>query len=316
MTETRAWKPALLLMVVSPLLAEVVSGATPVTVFFLPWVFIPYVTVLYGLPVLVLREVAVRRRYGPLGLWCLGVLYGLYNEGLLAETLFHPLETPMPVFATYGLIGGIRLPFVVWICCWHGVFSLLTPVVVVHHLVPGMAGRPWLPWWATRCVGVFLVGAAATRFLFFGEAAQTLRPAALVTAFGLLAVAGVGLWFGAARLPRTLGGGAGRRPFLVGAALYVLISMAPEILAQEHAPWPLFIGYFVAFAGVAAWAVVRGERARPRQVVLLVLGALATEAVLAVPFGLLGGNPLWAVSGAIFAAGALRMARTAKLVEP
>ena len=317
---TKTWKPALLLMVASPLLAEVVSGATPVTQFVLPWVFLPYVTVLYGLPVLVLREVAVRRGYGPLGLWCLGVLYALYNEGLLAETLFHPLDVPMPAFETYGLVAGIRLPFVLWIACWHGLFSLLTPVVIGHHLFPGSAAKPWLPWWATRSLGSLLVGAAVAHFLFLGDAAHRLGPGPLVRAAGLLVAAGLGLWFAAARMPRSLGSGLGRRPFLAGASLYVLFWLVPEILAQNRLPWPLFIGYLVAFAGVAGWALTRGDAAEHRQVVLLVLGANAVEAALAVPFGLLSGNVLWAVTGAtgaaIFAAGARKIARPVAAVRP
>lgn len=66
-------------MVGSALLAEVISGGTPLTLFMAPGVFLPFVVLVYGIPVLVLREVAVRRGYGPLGLWCLGVLYSLVN---------------------------------------------------------------------------------------------------------------------------------------------------------------------------------------------------------------------------------------------
>src|SRR4029453_19619444 len=87
------WKPTLLLMVLSPLLAEITSGGTPLTLFFTPGILLGFLFGLYGLQVLVIREVATRRGYGLLGLWCLGLIYGLYNEGLRSETLFYPLAT-------------------------------------------------------------------------------------------------------------------------------------------------------------------------------------------------------------------------------
>src|SRR6266699_1010025 len=119
----QCWKPVLLLRVLSPFLAEVISGGTPVTVFFLPWVFFPYVIFLYGIPVLILREVAARRKFGLLGLWCLGLIYALYNEGLFAQTLFYPHHAPLDTFSTYGLVANVRIPFALWISFWHGLFS-------------------------------------------------------------------------------------------------------------------------------------------------------------------------------------------------
>jgi len=41
-------------MMLSPLLAEVMSGGTLILVFFLPWIFVSCTIVLYGLQVLVL----------------------------------------------------------------------------------------------------------------------------------------------------------------------------------------------------------------------------------------------------------------------
>src|SRR4029453_4202909 len=46
------WKPILLLIVLAPFLAEVISGSTPLPQFFLPGIFFGYVLSLYGLQVL------------------------------------------------------------------------------------------------------------------------------------------------------------------------------------------------------------------------------------------------------------------------
>ncbi len=203
MATRRYWKPALLLMVLSPLLAEVISGATPMTLFFLPGIFFPYVTLLYGFPVLVLREVAVRGKLGVLGLWCLGLIYALYNEGLRAETLFSPLDSPVDTFSSYGLVADIRLPFTVWISFWHGLFSVATPVLVVGYLFPAVADEPWLPLKATWSLAILSVATAVPYFLFVGDASNTEDARTLIVHFTFLVVAGVVLWFVAGRLPRT-----------------------------------------------------------------------------------------------------------------
>ena len=199
----RYWKPALLLMVLSPLLAEVISGATPVTLFFMPGIFFPYATILYGFPVLVIREVAVRGKLGLLGLWCLGLLYALYNEGLRAETLFYPLDAPLDTFSTYGLVADVRVPFTLWISFWHGLFSVVTPILFVEYLFPKKADEPWLPLKATWSLAILCVGTAIPYFLFVGDASSTQDVTTLIVHITFLVVAALVLWFVAGRLPRT-----------------------------------------------------------------------------------------------------------------
>jgi hypothetical protein len=198
----RYWKPALLLMVLSPLLAEVISGATPMTLFFMPWIFFPYATILYGFPVLVIREVAVRGKLGLLGLWCLGLIYGLYNEGLRAQTLFYPLDAPLDTFSTYGLVADIRVPFTLWISFWHGLFSVVTPILFVEYLFPKKADEPWLPLKATWSLAILSVGTAVPYFLFVGDASSTQDVTTLMVHITFLVVAALVLWFVAGRLPR------------------------------------------------------------------------------------------------------------------
>jgi hypothetical protein len=326
---TVAWKPALLLMLLSPLLAEVISGGTPITRFAMPGVLLPYVTLVYGIPVLVLREVAARRGYGPLGLWCLGALYGLYNEGLLAETIFHPFATPVAPFDTYGLLAHVRLPFVVWIAAWHGVFSVLTPVVIVEHRLPRR--DPWLPAWATWTLAALCLTAAGAHFLLLGDSHRALRPAALAFRLLLLLAAGAALWLPAARLPRSASLPA--RPFTAGAALFLLMSTVPEVLAENRLPWPFFLAYFAVLAAAVAWIATRGrgahEATRPdaapeatpagadavmrARLMRLVLGGATAQAVLAVVFGAIIGDYLWALAGALFTAALVPAARRVSL---
>jgi hypothetical protein len=303
------WKPIALLMALPPVLAEVISGATPLTQIFLPWVLFPYVLALYGIQVLVLREIATRLGLGLLGLFCLGLVYGLYNEGLRAQTLFHPLDAPLEVFSTYGLVANVRVPFTIWISFWHGLFSVVVPVLLVEYLFPGKAGKPWLPLKATWSLAILSVATGAVYFLFAGDEHNIQDTTTLIVHFGFLVVAATVLWLVAVRLPRTPrltfgdpGSGLSRKALLSGAGLYVFMSVVPEVLAQNKIPAPLFIAYFAVLAAVAGWAIARRRETTRTQVVVFLLGSVTAQSVLSIVFGILTGDILWALSGVIFTA--------------
>jgi hypothetical protein len=237
------WKPILLLIVLSPFLAEIISGATPLPQFFLPGIFFGYVLGLYGLQVLVIREVAIRWKLGLLGLWCLGLVYGLYNEGLRTETLFYPLPAPLEEFFAYGVVGGVRVPFTVWISAWHGLFSVVTPILLVEYLFPDKARQPWLPLKAIWSVAVLSIATAVAYFVFLGDEASTQPTATLAAHLGFMVVAALLLSVAAGKLPRTPRITANRqgksftwRRLWSGALLYAVMVVVPEILAQSKIP--------------------------------------------------------------------------------
>jgi hypothetical protein len=302
------WKPTLLLMVLSPLLAEITSGGTPLTLFFTPGILLGFLFGLYGLQVLVIREVATRRGYGLLGLWCLGLIYGLYNEGLRSETLFYPLDTPLEEFSTYGLVADVRVPFTLWICFFHALFSVVTPVLFVEFLFPEQAGRPWLPLKATWSLAILSVGTAVPYYLFVGDGSKHGGTSYLLH-FAFIVVAAMALWFVAGRLPRTPhivsnndANGISLKAFFAGVALYLLLNIVPDVAANYRVPSLLFLLYLAALVAVGGWAIARrGETTRAKAVVFL-LGCSTTQAALFVVFGVLTANILYALSGAVFTA--------------
>ncbi len=90
-------------------------------------------------------------------------------------------------------------------------------------------------------------------------------------------------------------------------------------MAQNRIPPLAFIAYLAVLAVVAGWAVARRRAATRGQVVVFLLGSGTAQAVLAVVFGALTGNILWAVSGAIFTAvfvGALRRIKRKPMAIP
>jgi len=314
------WKPVLLLMVLAPVLAEVISGGTPITQMLLPWILVFYVVFLYGFQVLVIREVAARARLGPLGLWCLGTVYGLYNEGLRAQTLFSPLRSPIQAFSDYGLVADVRIPFAIWIIFWHGLFSVVMPVLVVEYLFPAQAGIPWFPRTATWTLGIFRVASGAGYFLFAADERGTQSARTLGVHLAFIVIAALVLCVVATALPRTphvlpRSGTGGRRwrLFAAGAAMYLAVFVLPELLAEVRVPWPLFVASLAVLASAAVWAVARRREATREQAVVFVLGCGTAQAALSLVLGLLDSNIMWTISGAaisaIFIVWVVRMSR-------
>jgi hypothetical protein len=79
-------KALLTLVFLAPILTEVVSGNTPAHALLDPRVTL-FLLVAYGLPLLVVRELQLRWQLSNFGVFLLGLAYGIWNEGLLAQTL-------------------------------------------------------------------------------------------------------------------------------------------------------------------------------------------------------------------------------------
>ncbi|MEU4571423.1 hypothetical protein [Nonomuraea sp. NPDC023979] len=303
--------PIPVLMVLSPLLAEVFSGSMPATDFFQPGIFLPFTVFVYGLPILVLREVATRTRTGLLGLWCLGMIYGLYNEGLISETLFHPLDPANDAYGTLGVVAGLRIPWALYILPWHGLFSLLTPVLLTHLLFPEQADRPWLPKWATWVLGIVTGGLAIARFVFWGENRGVQDGGTFLLHLAVVLGAALVACLVAARLPRgprvvavVDRPGARWLPFAAGAGLYATWFVGTELLVSiVKAPWPVVALYTSAAVAAGLWATARVRATTRAAAALFVLGAGTTQAaVVVLLIGLLVGDAFRALSGAVFVA--------------
>lgn len=306
--------PVAALMVLAPLLAELPSGAMRPTDFLSPMIFFPFTVVVYGLPVLALREIAVRLGLGATGLWVLGMTYGLFNEGLFSETFYYPLESPLPEFAGYGSVGDLQVPWMTYILPWHGLFSVLLPVTAVDRLFPRRSGRPWF----SAKTAVVLTAATAAlglaRFILNGEDIAVHSGSVFVFHLAVLCLLAVGLSVAAVRLPRSprlTSGRDGRarlwRSFAVGAGLYLVGLLGMVLLAAAGAPWFLPVGYGIAAVLAVVWASTRIREVKRSTVLAFTLGCVALEAAVIPLFvqGLLGKGLEPLVTGAAIVAAAI-----------
>ena len=279
------WKPIVALLLLTPFLTELLSGSMPASAFFRPQVFLFLATIGYGFPILLLREFAVRRRLGILGLIALGFVYGLFNEGIIAKTFYLATNVPVHNFDGYGYTGGIAIPWAVTISTWHALHSWLYPIVAIYYFFPAHRESPWLNW-----KGIILLAIPTMvmgTLIFFSQSQD--RPAGQLAHY-ILMVGMSGLLIGiATKLPAApaLGGnGIFQAPviFLGGLGFLVLI-IGPILFAGLKIPAMVFYGHYaLCFALIA--------RRLGRQALLttttLLLFAIGDDSFIAL-FGLAGG---------------------------
>lgn len=301
------WKPILLLIVISPFMGEVLSGATSIFIFFTPGFFFPYVVLVYGFPALVVREVAMRRNLGPLGLMFLGIAYGLYHEGLLANTILYPLGSSMiDVFSNYGLIESIRIPWTLVITFWHGLYSVIFPIFIVQYLLPQKAKEQWLSLKATWTLGTFCIVTAIISFSGILGNRQIVNMNLRLIHFAFIIIPMLVAWFVADKLPRfpritsDQGGAFSLKPFLFGVLQYALVLIVPQLLAGLKISLILFILYFVILTVLNVCIISRHSETTNKKTVLFALGGETAQSLLFVVVGALSGDIILAVVSAVF----------------
>jgi len=245
----QTWRAALFLLVAPGLLAEVVSQNTSLAEYFSPVTFM-LGSLTYGVPVLLIREIAAARGLGVAGVAILGIAYGILNEGVIARTLTQASGPPLFDFAGYGQVGPIQSGWTIFMLAWHALHSVLYPILLARWLYPAAASGLWFATGAARWVrypiGVAMVGLYALYFLNppGGDLGIFLLYAAVTAALVL-----VSLRFGnrdvASPRPNTVSW-----PALAGMSTAILYLGA--LAAPGHIP---FAWYALAFAATVALAI-------------------------------------------------------------
>jgi hypothetical protein len=132
------------LVVLSPFIGEVLSSNVPASLFFRQPLMGLFAFLTYSVPVVLLRELVVGRRLSLGGLLIAGLAYGIFNEGMLARTLLMTEGLPIPTFDHYLTAGGYSFAWGATLLVWHALFSVASPIALVHWLWPAQAERRWL----------------------------------------------------------------------------------------------------------------------------------------------------------------------------
>jgi hypothetical protein len=153
--------PVFALAMLSPFIAEILFGATPLSRF----ASLPPLIFLYGGGAVLIRELA--RRIGPGWdriVW-LAAAYALVEEGLVMQTFFSPDLFNASTFG--GRAMGVNWLWVEALIGYHIAWSISIPIAIVEICFPERRTEPWLGRAGTTIALIcYMLGALAIAFTF------------------------------------------------------------------------------------------------------------------------------------------------------
>lgn len=145
----------------SPTVAELLSGSAPPIEFFNPLGFVILAS-LYGSGAILARELTLRWRKGCLSLFLLGAAYGVIEEGLMVKSFFDPAWPDLGVLGVLGRWMEINWVWAEMLIVYHAVFSIVIPVLLVELAYPSQRKERWV---GGRGLGGFVILLAGVVFL-------------------------------------------------------------------------------------------------------------------------------------------------------
>jgi hypothetical protein len=251
--------PIWTLLLLGPFIAEVLSGSTRTSILF---VYLPEVMV-WGVGVLLCRELIRRWRAGGTSLLLLGMALAIAEEFLIQQTSLAPLPFPGS-HPEYGRIWGVNLIYFLFMLGYESVWVVVVPVHVTELFFPQRAAQPWLRKRGVviACI-VFLIGSRIAWYGWTQQARPRLnaapyRPSVAMIALGILAIGGL---IAFAYLVRDFGKqwAAGQRKavpaWLAGLMSFVMGAAWFWLLSQQFIPKPVQ-PFWIAVAAGTGWALL------------------------------------------------------------
>jgi hypothetical protein len=134
-----------LLMLLSPVMGELLSGSCPPLQFFNPMTFVVLV-LFYGGGAVLIREMRVRWQLQ----WpvvFLAVAYAIWEECTTVQSVFNPHNPTLNVLAGYGYYGGVQWPWLFDMVFFHSTMSILLPIAIVDLFRPELKDTRLLGRW-------------------------------------------------------------------------------------------------------------------------------------------------------------------------
>ena len=115
--------PAMALWFIAPVLAELLSGSTPLNEYFNPFIIVIF-GMLYGSGAILIREIVLRWKKGWVSLLLLGMAYGIYEEGLMVRSFFDPNWVDLGKLGVYGRVFGVNWVWTEHLTIFHALISI------------------------------------------------------------------------------------------------------------------------------------------------------------------------------------------------
>jgi hypothetical protein len=127
--------PIIFLILLSPTIAELLSGSSPPLEFFKPLPFL-FLVGLYGGGVLAIRELSVKWEKDWGSILILGAAYGIIEEGLAVKSFFDPNWMDLGILGIYGRFLGVNWVWAVCLTIFHTIFSIALPILIFRLTYP------------------------------------------------------------------------------------------------------------------------------------------------------------------------------------
>jgi hypothetical protein len=278
---SRRISPGVALLILAPVFGELVSAHQSLFGFLNPLAFV--VTALpYGFGAIVCRELVIRWGKGWFALLLLGIAYGIYEEAVVARSIWDPSWAELGALSDYTYWRGLTWTYAEVLIHFHLTISIVSSVVVAELLYPDQRRDSWV---SNRQLGLCFLGLALWTPVLW--AFNPFVPPLVGFALAWLAIAA--LAYAAWRLPaqvfpsRT---GTATRPLWYGVAaavnmtlVFVAAFMLPEAAPSWLPSWPVMFAAVAALDAATFWLILRwsgnGTAWDDRHKLALVIGMLA-----------------------------------------
>lgn len=251
----------LALSLLSPVLAELVSGYLAPLEFFNPLTFL--ITVVpYGCGALAARELVIRFRRGWPSLLLLGLAFGLLFEGLVTRVIFNPTWEGLGRLGAYTHVYGVSWTLAVGIVHFQAVMAIVCPVLIAEMLYPERRHESWIG--ARTLVACVIALPAWTAVIGLFVPFIPPLPAVLATVLLVVGLVALALTVPADGSPN--GSLSAAHPFVfafVAGAGMTLVMVGTFVIPQfsSRPPWPvLFAALFAVVTVEFATLVVLSRR--------------------------------------------------------
>ena len=129
--------PAITLILIAPLVAEILPGSAPIS---RPGL-LPFLVLIYGPGALLIRDVVRSRGGGWTSILLLGAAYGLVEEGIALQSLFNPVQYQA---SAWGRIGSFNAVYAEAAIPIHAIWSAAVPILLTDLCFPESRRRPYL----------------------------------------------------------------------------------------------------------------------------------------------------------------------------
>jgi hypothetical protein len=265
----RSAAPIIVLLLLSPVIGEVLFGATRISTLF---VLLPQVGT-WGCASLIIREVVRRRGGGWIAILLLGTALAIAEECVIQQTSLGPL-VGADVKHPYGRMLGVNWVYFLWALVYESVWIVALPIQLTELIYPSHRNEPWL---RTRGLVISTLVFLFASFVAWYSWTQVFLPklfpelmyhvplgAVLIAIASITGLAGAALVPGHPSWPRVATNRPAPRAGLVGAVAFglglpwfVLIFLAYG--AVPSLPWivPMVAGvvwFAAAFSSITSWS--------------------------------------------------------------